>query len=353
MADTTKIEWSDATWNPITGCTLVSPGCENCYAAELAASRFKNHPSRIGLARRNAKGVAKFTGEVRFNEGWLTQPLHWRKPRMVFVCAHGDLFHEDVPDDWIDRIFAVMALCPQHTFQVLTKQPKRMRKYISDIEDSEIAEFATDYWQQEKGRWQLMPSTIGRYRNRTEFGNEIETWVDVWPLPNVWLGVSVEDQKHADERIPALLQAPAAIRFISAEPLLGPIDLRNSCDGHHFLNALTGVRSLDSPDGKQAPDNNDWSGLDWVIVGGESGKHARPMHPRWARSIRDQCQAADVPFFFKQWGAYLHDSIWNPHADPAPTVEFKGEIYHRCGKTRAGRYLDTGYFDEMPKVRDA
>jgi protein gp37 len=129
MAAHSKIEWTDATWNPITGCTLVSKGCENCYAAELAASRLKNHPSRQGLARRNAVGIAKFTGTVRFNTEWLTQPLAWKTPRKVFVCAHGDLFHENVPDSWIDQVFAVMALCQQHIFQVLTKRPERMHAY--------------------------------------------------------------------------------------------------------------------------------------------------------------------------------------------------------------------------------
>lgn len=136
MADKTSIEWTrgpdgspGATWNPITGCTLVSEGCRHCYAAQLAATRLKNHWSRAGLARLNAAGEAKFTGEVRFNADWLDQPLRWRRPRRIFVCAHGDLFHEGVPDEWIDRVFAVMALAPQHTFQVLTKRPERARAY--------------------------------------------------------------------------------------------------------------------------------------------------------------------------------------------------------------------------------
>ncbi|TMV83805.1 DUF5131 family protein [Thioclava sp. BHET1] len=131
MADKTSIEWTDATWNPITGCTLVSKGCRNCYAATLAAGRLRNHPSRIGLARRNAEGEARFTGEVRFNGQWLDQPIRWRRPRRIFVCAHGDLFHEGVPDNWIDEVFAVMALAPHHTFQILTKRPARARAYLN------------------------------------------------------------------------------------------------------------------------------------------------------------------------------------------------------------------------------
>lgn len=172
MADTSKIEWTDSTWNPITGCTLVSEGCRHCYAARLAATRLKHHPSRKGLARINAAGEAKFTGEVRFNEQWLDQPLRWRKPRMIFVCAHGDLFHESVPDEWIDRVFAVMALSPHHTFQVLTKRPDRMLKYLDNDPRDQI----------------------------NAAGGEIAHWADMedhvaWPLPNVWLGPGVVDAR--------------------------------------------------------------------------------------------------------------------------------------------------------------
>ena len=230
MADHTHIEWTDATWNPITGCTLVSAGCDNCYAAELTAGRLKNHPSRQGLARRNAAGVAKFTGEVRFNEKWLDQPMRWRKPRRIFVCAHSDLFHESVPDEWIDPIFAVMALCPRHTFQVLTKRPDRMMEYV---------------------RW-----------------TDNKRWPD-----HVWAGVSVENQYWADRRIPALLDVPANVRFLSVEPLLKAVDLRPFLDD-----------------------------IQWVIVGGESGAKARPLRAEWVRQIRDDCLDADRPFFFKQWG---------------------------------------------------
>lgn len=258
MSATTKIEWTDATWNPITGCALVSEGCRNCYAARLAATRLKNHPSRRGLARRNAAGVAKFTGEVRFNEKWLLDPLLWGKPRMIFTCAHGDLFAENVPDDWIDRVFSVMALTPQHSYQLLTKRPDRMRDYVSR--------------RRPRGRIPAMDAAAilaatGRWKTPA---------LDLragWPLANVWSGVSVEDQASADSRIPTLLDTPAKLRFVSAEPLLGPVDIA------------------------------DWSDrIDWVIAGGESGPGARPMHPDWPRALRDRCYDAGIPFFFKQWG---------------------------------------------------
>jgi len=261
MADTTKIEWTDATWNPITGCTLVSGGCRHCYAARLAATRLRHHPSRAGLARINAAGEAKFTGEVRLNEQWLDQPLRWRNPRRIFVCAHGDLFHENVPDEWIDRVFTVMALARRHTFQCLTKRPERARAYLAS-EDREDKV---------------------RHPRRG------------WPLPNVWLGASVEDQATADRRIPDLLATPAAVRFLSMEPLLGPVQIdrvREQTGGEH-VNALTGITKGFLTDYHGAH-------LDWVIVGGESGPGARPMHPDWARSLRDRCRAAGVAFFLKQ-----------------------------------------------------
>lgn len=361
MADGTRIEWTDATWNPITGCTLVSEGCRNCYAAELAAGRLAGHPSRNGLAVRNADGVAKFTGEMRFNAQWLGQPLRWRKARMVFVCAHGDLFHENVPDAWIDRVFAVMALCPQHKFQLLTKRPKRMRAYLErDPRDDINGEAGTLV------NWDEMAQ------------------IDAWPLPNVWLGVSVEDQATADERIPVLLDTPAAIRWVSAEPLLGPVDLAAmrppyswgvNPDGWVF-NALEigdiyhlhyqnsdGEVKIESGDG---PYRN--AAIDWLVVGGESGRNARPMHPDWARSLRDQCVAAGVPFLFKQWGAWTAQvgRMAAIDFDPAREAEVLKPLNNqvmlesglrdgrtlmeRVGKKAAGRMLDGVIHDAWPEV---
>ena len=242
MAEHSTIEWTDATWNPITGCSVVSPGCTNCYAMRLAGARLKHHPSRTGLTQ-DSKAGPVWTGEVRFNDAWLEQPLRWRRPRRIFVCAHGDLFHESVPWGWIHRVFAVMRAAPQHVFQVLTKRPERMREFV-----------ATYY---------------GRV------------------LPNVWIGISAEDQRRADERMPHLLETPAAVRFVSAEPLLGPIVFRQTM--HAWRNhPTTEWLQSDTPE------------LDWIIVGGESGPRARNMDPAWARSIRDQCREAGIKFFFKQ-----------------------------------------------------
>lgn len=302
MADSTKIEWTDATWNPITGCSIVSPGCTNCYAMKLAGTRLRNHPSRKGLTRETKAGPV-WTGEVRFNPQWLDEPLRWKKPRMIFVCAHGDLFAEGVPDEWIDQVFGVMSQAPQHTFQVLTKRPERMRSYLTrpQLEHhlvSALVRFPPTFPLPEPGRWPHLP------------------------LPNVWLGTSVEDQPRADERIPTLLDTPAAVRWISAEPLLGPLDLDKSiggtrwiggqrgCDGRHQHAGRAGdvVHGILHETDPNAPhhhhDDRCNRGLDWVVVGGESGSGAKPMHPAWARLIRDQCAAASVAFNFKQHGAW-------------------------------------------------
>jgi protein gp37 len=244
MADT-SIAWTDKVWNPVTGCTKVSEGCRNCYA-NAVADRFW--------------GARKFT-DVRMHTDRLDQPLQWRKPKRVFVNSMSDLFHEYVTDEFIDRVFAVMALAPQHTFQILTKRPHRMRHYISGEGTGnggslrrahEVIKQANQAMLDGKGVW---PG---------------------WPLPNVWLGVSCEDQKTADLRVPVLLEIDCAVRFLSCEPLIGPI----------ALGSVPGVGVLDA--------------LHWVIVGGESGPGHRSMDLDWARSIRSQCAAARVPFFFKQ-----------------------------------------------------
>lgn len=314
MAEHSHIEWTDATWNPVTGCTMVSAGCTNCYAMGLAATRLRHHPSRAGLTRETA-GRAVWTGEVRLNEQWLDQPLRWRRPRRIFVCAHGDLFHEAVPDHWIDRVFAVMALAPQHTFQVLTKRPERMRTYLDDMRAHYFGERDgyMDRWAEPAVALTKSPCAAGLVEDCG------------WPLPNVWLGTSVEDQQTADARIPELLATPAAVLFISAEPLLGPVILPGSFLGH--------VDNGRFGDGR----------LDWLIVGGESGPGARPMHPDWARSLRDQCAVAGVPFFFKQWGAWAHTE--------AVEGDAKTLTGYRVGKRAAGRLLDGRTHDAMPEPR--
>jgi protein gp37 len=332
MADGSKIEWCDATWQPITGCSVVSPGCANCYAMRLAGTRLRDHRSRAGLTR-DTKAGPVWTGEVRLNEQWLDQPLKWWRARRIFVCAHGDLFAEGVPDEWIDRVFAVMALAPQHTFMVLTKLARRMRGYCS---------------RHDVGlRW-----AFAARRSHISAADAVE-WTRNG-LPNLWLGVSVEDQARADERIPELLATPAAKRFISAEPLLGPVSLEELpiAGRRGTKDALTGEVSIyGNIVGDHGADPA--SALDWVIVGGESGPGARPMHPDWARSLRDQCADAGVPFFFKQWGGWLPD---HQSSDPAPYAHAHighrfsdGLVAARVGKARAGRRLDGREHNEAPQ----
>lgn len=287
--------------------------------------------------------IREVDGEVRLDEKQLLQPLRWRRPRKIFWNAHGDLFHDAVPDEWIDRVFAVCALTPQHTHMILTKRSARMREYFQDP-------------------YTGMHSLDVRISDLMEQIDPIDD-KDVsqpyhWPLPNVWLGVSVEDQQRADERIPDLLATPAAKRFISAEPLLGPVDLAGylSAPWEQLVSthlAGDGIRRSDIT-GNACP------GLDWVIVGGESGPGARPMHPNWVRSLRDQCAAAGTAFFFKQWGEFAPGEIAGEHLNPNRAAKgmewFDGrwqecwsevdghcddepDVY-RIGKKRAGNLLD-------------
>jgi len=359
MAEHSTIEWTDATWNPVTGCTIVSPGCTNCYAMRLAGTRLKNHPSRIGLTKPSKAGPV-WTGEVRFNEKALLEPLKWKRPRMIFVCAHGDLFHESVPDEWIDRVFAVMALCPQHTFQVLTKRSARMLAYMTDpttrdrLTDAVRAIGRAYDSKPHSAKRRIMTADDIVGWNAWATAGNLESGTHAWPLPNVWLGVSAERQQEADARIPDLLATPAAVRFVSAEPLLGPIDLQTDLRRYldHGLSCRPGA-------------------IDWIITGGESGRGARPMHPDWARSIRDQCAAAGVAFLFKQWGAWgdFSDGFAGNAAnivlapdgsklgastnniDDMPDIDWRkhgGAWMVRVGKKRAGRLLDGVEHNGMP-----
>lgn len=280
MSDNSRIAWTDATWNPVTGCTKVSAGCRNCYA-ERDWVRLVHLPAYAGRA---------FT-DVACHPERLDQPLRWTKPRKIFVNSMSDLFHPDVPDEFIDRVFAVMALAPHHAFQVLTKRPARMREYLSRpaVEvrvGLAVMAMCMDSVARTKGKSKLGAGVLLKSGDINPGG------LATWPLPNVWLGVSVEDQSVADERIPLLLQTPAAVRWISAEPLLAPVDLR--------LDRLSAWNEL------AAANDQPWaaSSVDWVVVGGESGSNARPMRTDWARLLRDQCQAHDVPFFFKQVGTW-------------------------------------------------
>ena len=297
----------DATWNPVTGCTKVSQGCKHCYA-ERDWQRLQHLPRFKGRA---------FTDVVCHPER-LDQPIRWAKPRRIFVNSMSDLFHEEVPTGFIDEVFAVMALATQHTFQVLTKRPERMRDYMLDP---------------------AMNNRFGMARARIFYAHSVCD-CDVWmsgqqfrPLPNVWLGVSVEDQATANDRIPLLLQTPAAVRWISAEPLLGPIDLEmmrvasDLGEGQPYLSPLRGYVS----DGHGDTCNVDR--IDWVVVGGESGPKARPMHPQWVRDLRRQCDAAGVAFLLKQNGEFA--SVSEAEGFGAHFTFPDGATVRRVGKRRA------------------
>lgn len=369
MADHSLIEWTDATWQPITGCSVVSPGCTNCYAMKLAGTRLKHHPSRVGLTR-DSKAGPVWTGEVRLNRQWLHQPIEWKKPRRIFVCAHGDLFAENVPDEWIIRVVAVSIaswLLNGHTLQILTKRAARMRQLFNDAAFWEDVNIAIA----DLVRHHYDPLTIDLYGP------------DNMPA-GLWLGVSAEDQARANERIPDLLATPAAVRFVSAEPLLGPIDFEAmpfaDGDRRHKWSALTGQALMHAsgidgnPDFTVRMEKPIKPHLDWIIVGGESGNGARPMHPDWARSIRDQCAGTGVAFFFKQWGDWTvfydrdgQDPDWRhvPDVDHqmgrgaerwhnlAGGTGFHGErlvAVRNVGKKIAGRQLDGVEHSAMPAI---
>lgn len=399
MGRDSKIEWTGATWNPITGCTIVSAGCANCYTMQLAGTRLAHTPSRQGLTRKTADGRPVWNGQVRFNEAMLFEPLRWRKPTTIFVCAHGDLFHEKVPAAWIDQVFAVMALAPHHQFQVLTKRPERMRGYMSNPRRPYlISRRCIDVVTRDPKAWgRLMGRPTWPVISEGDPEDPSDISLNLWPLPHVWLGTSIEDQDTADERIPLLLETPASVRFVSAEPLLGPVDLTSlNISGDSQMDALkpasyreiwdycwspeaTGVPLAEAIEhyteegGVYPPTDDRPPGLDWVIVGGESGPGARPMHPDWARDLRDQCAAAGVAFFFKQWGEWtypydrdIEDPDWRrcdlvERGDPkgrwlnlAGGHGFHGERVVRAtrvGKKIAGRLLDGVEHSAMPTER--
>ncbi len=286
MSGKSAIEWTDAVWNPTTGCSKVSPGCAHCYAEALS----KRYAGANGWPAEFKPWTPDNAAEnVILHPDRLDAPLHWKTPRRVFVNSMSDLFHEQVPDEFIDRVFSVMARTPQHTYQVLTKRPERFVRY-SRMRCQENGQ-AASFW--------------------SAFENK--DYRPSWPLSNVWLGVSVENQRWADERIPILLDTPAAVRFISAEPLLGPLDLTHLYGHVNFgdhvdltVDALSGMYTAAWAGRKSQPDRPlDTLGrgkLDWVIVGGESGSRHRPFDPEWARSIVAQCRDAGVAVFVKQLG---------------------------------------------------
>lgn len=309
-----KIEWTEETWNALIGCDKVSAGCKNCYAIKTAWIRMHNPAMKekyAGTVEKTANGSLNWTGKVSMHEESLLKPLKARKPTVYFVNSMSDLFHKDVPWNFIYKVFEVMLLTPQHTYQVLTKRAERLHE-INDI-------------------------NLHLQRNYPDA---------TLPLKNVWIGVSVEDQKAANERMPYLNLIPAAVKFLSCEPLLGPVDLHKALD-HTLKYHAGGLKNC----------------ISWVIAGGESGPGARPMHPDWARSLRDQCAAADVPYFFKQWGNYLPiDQPWQQDSPKGLAANeqwlnrdggqgFHGQEVYRMrnvGKKAAGRLLDGQLHDAYP-----
>lgn len=393
----TKIEWTKnkdgtpgVTWNPITGCSKISPGCQNCYAERMS----KRLAGRCGYPVDNPFNVTVHPDKF-------IEPLKWRKPRRAFVCSMGDLFHQDVKDDWILAVFVAMGLTyehtgemeevspghhvgiykPKHTFMILTKRPERMKEFITRLKSNEPDE----EWEKKADHFAtLLASGIGAPLP----GNaifEFSKWV-ADGMPGLWLGVTAENQEQADKRMPILLQTPAAVRFVSVEPILGPVDItkflpRKAPTGYRLLSRYYGPNGFDST-GTQ-PEISMMMGLDWVICGGETGPGARPMHPDWVRSLRDQCQAAGVPFFFKQWGEFrevCRYESWPKYADHVgPTARVIGSVesgraallnadgsdlvnggpdnkvypishLERHGKKKAGRILDGRTWEEFPRL---
>lgn len=281
MGDKTEIEWAEATWNPVVGCSIASAGCTHCYAMGQAARLEAMGVGKyVGLTTETKAGPV-WNGNVRLEAGGLMQPLRWQRPRRIFVNSMSDLFHHTLTDNEIDRVFTIMALAHWHTFLIVTKRADRMREYLSAIATDRVR-FTS---------WAAVGAGFARQVRR-----EYEA-PPRFPLPNVWLGVSVEDQRAADERIPELLATPAAVRFLSCEPLLGPVDVawslsRNPLDmAAGFLNR-----------GYFAPGLETLRPLNWIIAGGESGPKARPMEIRWLYDLVSQCQSAEVPVFVKQIG---------------------------------------------------
>jgi len=345
VADGSKIEWTDATWNPLVGCTAVSAGCDNCYAEGEVNRRHAAALSPKTSPKMLEAFPARFDSVSIRPDRFLLQPLHWPEARKVFVNSLSDLFHADVPDEFIARVFAVMAATPRHTYQLLTKRHARMRSLLNS---------PAWRYQLTVAHHNLLSSNIEAYRS----GALPASWT--WPLPNVWLGVSVEDQRWADLRIPALLATPAAVRWISAEPLLGSLSVDTYLRGG--LAAASAGASLG-----------------WVVVGGESGANARPMHPEWPRRLRDQCLETGTPFLFKQHGEWRSpldsDGPWDTgrgRAQPLPAflVADRDEpgvgagtvhchrgaagsnpaVVVRVGKKKAGRELDGRLHDGYPEA---
>jgi protein gp37 len=303
VSTNTDIEWTDATWSPVTGCDRVSDGCDNCYALTLA-KRLK----AMGSPKYQTDGDPRTSGPgfgVATHETALTLPLRWKKPRKIFVNSMSDLFHHKVPVEFIARVFAVMAATPQHTYQILTKRPSRARAILTDKCRCGAGHVPGIHFRSAMS-WAATKHNPD-YITGLDAG---QVYFDAgWPLPNVWIGTSVENQRLADVRIPHLLATPAAVRWLSCEPLLGPIDLFGKVgNGHrprltYWLDGRPGWGPAQiGPTGVAMQELVTGPKVDWVVAGGESGAGYRPLNLDWARGLRDQCVRAGIPFMFKQVG---------------------------------------------------
>lgn len=319
----TKIEWADKVWNPVTGCTKVSEGCRHCYAERM---------SKRLAGRHGYPDLHPF--KVTMHPGRLDEPVKWKKPARVFVCSMGDLFHEDVPDEYIARVLNVpMRGAHRHTYMILTKRPERARAWLEG------------------------------FYNGT--GKAVACHGEDGPIPtqpahNVYIGVSVEDQETADERIPILLQIPAVKRFVSIEPVIDPVNISNYLpfavhyDTIPHGNCSDPARCDCKCEGCLKDKIGHYRCLDWVILGGETGPGARPVHPNWMLTVRDQCQSAGVPFFFKQWGEWGNNytPVIYKIGNPKQSVKYHrwddGTIVWRVGKKAAGCFCDDREYKEFP-----
>ena len=298
MADQSKIAWTEATWNPVSGCSKISEGCRNCYAERDWPRLTRLVPAYAGRSFEN----------VACHSERLDQPLRWKRPRKIFVNSMSDLFHPDVPEDFIRAVFAIMAAATWHTFQILTKRPERMREILI--------------------RWESEGLVL-----RSGYGMK---------LPNVWLGVSVEDQKAANERIPILLETPASVRWVSIEPMIGPVTFRWAKWQSGFKETLEGLLVRNHLDGLRR--------LDWIVVGGESGPNARPMEAEWVRKIKYECEEASTPIFVKQLGAAYSDPVDGIAGASLKIPEEVIDLLKRRLKHRSGADMDE--WPEDLKIRE-
>lgn len=357
-----KIQWLNLpgykgeSWNPVIGCSKVSEGCENCYALRMAI-RIAGMERKTG--RINYRAALMPDANNKQNE-WngltfladdekVLQPLIWKQPRVVFVCSMGDLFHESVPFEWVDKVMAIAALLPKHIFIVLTKRAKRMAEYFEEGKEKLVKRWENAIYEMGIADKNEDPDAAACFLyNRCLSGAKVADWG--WPLSNVWVGVTAENQTRANERVPYLLQMPAAVRFVSVEPMLGPVNLMRipaKYWGKEYKSSeYNGIELSALIGGSNTPEP--WH-LNWVICGGESGHKARPMNPDWVRNLKNQCRAAGVPFFFKQWGEWSTDYPNGKNLRYIRQTYQEGTSFYKVGKKAAGNLLDGKQWEEYPE----